>query len=146
MDFSFDSADYITELALSPTGGTAAIAPTETRNRGSNVVGAPDTFPKILIDNATRRGACTAIREKDFGIWQSWTWSQVLEEVRTFASGLAAMGLERGDKVAVVGDNRPRLYWTMAAAQALGGIPSPRTKNRSTSCWKSRGACQSWSK
>ena len=125
MDFSFDSADHITEPVLSPTDETAAIAPIEARNRGSDVVGARDTFPKILIDNATRRGACTAIREKDFGIWQSWTWSQVLEEVRTFASGLAAMGLERGDKVAVVGDNRPRLYWTMAAAQALGGIPVP---------------------
>ncbi|MFQ5953628.1 MAG: AMP-binding protein [Kiloniellales bacterium] len=84
-----------------------------------------DTFPKLLIDNATRRGERMAIREKDYGIWQSWTWRQVLDEVRALACGMASHGFERGDKIAIIGDNRPRLYWTMAAAQALGGIPVP---------------------
>jgi long-chain acyl-CoA synthetase len=65
------------------------------------------------------------MREKDFGIWQTWNWRQVLSEVRALAGGLHAMGLRRGAKLAVIGDNRPRLYWTMAAAQALGAVPVP---------------------
>ncbi len=84
-----------------------------------------DTFPKLLIENVERFGERPAIREKDFGIWQSWTWREVLDEVRALACGLAAMGLERGDKVAIIGDNRPRLYWTMVAAQSVGGVPVP---------------------
>ncbi len=84
-----------------------------------------DTFPKLLIDNAERRGARAAIREKDFGVWQGWTWLQVLDQVRALACGLAADGFQRGDKIAIIGDNRPRLYWTMAAAQALGEVPVP---------------------
>ena len=66
-----------------------------------------------------------AIREKDYGIWQTWTWAQVADEVRSIACGLAASGFRRGDKIAIVGDNRPRLYWGMSAAQCLGGIPVP---------------------
>lgn len=84
-----------------------------------------DTFPKLLLRNASVWGERAAIREKDFGIWQTWTWSQVLDEVRAFALGLQAFGFESGDAIAVVGDNRPRLYWTMMAAQSLGGIPVP---------------------
>jgi long-chain acyl-CoA synthetase len=71
------------------------------------------------------RGRRPAIREKDLGIWQTWTWEEVAREVRAFACGLAASGFERGDRLAIVGDNRPRLYWAMAAAQCLGGIPVP---------------------
>jgi len=84
-----------------------------------------DTFPKLLQRNAERFGDRPAIREKDFGIWQTWTWSQMLEEVRTLAGGLAACGFKRGDALVVIGDNRPRLYWGMAAAQCLGGVPVP---------------------
>ena len=84
-----------------------------------------DTFPKLLLDQAARRGGRPAMREKDFGIWQTWTWQQVADEVRAFACGLAATGFKRGDKLAIVGDNRPRLYWAMAAAQCLGGVPIP---------------------
>ena len=65
------------------------------------------------------------MREKYLGIWQAWTWAQALDEVRTLACGLAAQGFKRGDRLAVVGDNRPRLYWAMMAAQVLGGIPVP---------------------
>ncbi|MFZ0485916.1 MAG: AMP-binding protein [Arenicellales bacterium] len=84
-----------------------------------------DTFPKLLQHNAERFADRPSIREKDFGIWQTWTWSEVLEEVRLLACGLAARGFKRGDTLAVVGDNRPRLYWGMAAAQSLGGVPVP---------------------
>ncbi|WP_275099724.1 AMP-binding protein [Sedimenticola hydrogenitrophicus] len=84
-----------------------------------------DTFPKLLLNHARVRGNKVAMREKDLGIWQSWSWSQVAEEVRALACGLAALGFQPGDKLAIVGDNRPRLYWSMAAAQCLGGIPIP---------------------
>jgi long-chain acyl-CoA synthetase len=84
-----------------------------------------DTFPKLLLENARVRGRRPAIREKDLGIWQTWTWEEVAREVRAFACGLAASGFTRGDRLALVGDNRPRLYWAMAAAQCLGGIPVP---------------------
>ena len=84
-----------------------------------------DTFPKLLAENARRRPERPAAREKDLGIWQTWTWGQVAEEVRALACGLAALGLKPGDKIAIIGDNRPRLYWTMTAAQALGAVPVP---------------------
>lgn len=84
-----------------------------------------DTFPKLLIDRARRYADKPAMREKDLGIWQTWTWSQMLGEIRAFACGLHTLGFERGDRIVIIGDNRPRLYWTMAAAQALGGVPVP---------------------
>ena len=84
-----------------------------------------DTFPKLLIHNATVRGARPAVRHKYLGIWQSWTWAQVLDEVRAFSVGLEELGLKRGDKFAVIGGNRPRLYWAMCAGQALGAVPVP---------------------
>ena len=84
-----------------------------------------DTFPKLLQRNASVRGHRPAIREKDLGIWQTWTWADVAGRVEVMAAGLAALGLRRGDKILVVGDNRPKLYWTMVAAQAVGAIPVP---------------------
>jgi long-chain acyl-CoA synthetase len=84
-----------------------------------------DTFPKLLLDHAQRRGARPAIREKDLGIWQSWSWAESAREVQTLAHGLAALGFRRGDKLGIVGDNRPRLYWAITAAQCLGGVPVP---------------------
>ncbi|MEP0941860.1 MAG: AMP-binding protein [Rhizobiaceae bacterium] len=87
--------------------------------------GALDTFPKFLLDNAKKFGERPAMRHKDFGIWQTWTWAEMLEEIRNFSVGLKALGLKRGDKVAVVGSNRPRLYWSFCAIQAIGGVPIP---------------------
>jgi long-chain acyl-CoA synthetase len=87
--------------------------------------GALDTFPKLIARNARERGGRVAMRHKDLGIWQSWTWSEVAENVRAFAKGLKRLGLKRGDKVAIVGYNRPRLYWAMGAAQSLGAVPVP---------------------
>jgi long-chain acyl-CoA synthetase len=88
-------------------------------------VGTLDTFPKLLMQHARVRPAKPAIREKDLGIWQTWTWGRLADEVRSLACGLAAQGLKRGDHVALVGDNRPRLYTAMCAAQCLGAIPVP---------------------
>src|SRR5258705_9613960 len=84
-----------------------------------------DTFPKLLMHHAEVRGGHPAIREKDLGIWQTWTWRDFAGEVRALACGLAQQGLKRGDHFALVGDNRPRLYAALAAAQALGAIPVP---------------------
>jgi long-chain acyl-CoA synthetase len=83
------------------------------------------TFPRLLKRHAAERGDHPATREKDLGIWQTWTWSQVAAEVRALACGLAAQGFQRGMHLAIIGDNRPRLYWSMLAAQALGGVPVP---------------------
>src|SRR5438132_6473641 len=87
--------------------------------------GTADTFPKLLLEHARVRGERPAIREKDLGIWQTWTWREVRDEVEWLACGLAQAGLTRGAHVAVVGANRPRLYWTIIAAQSLGAIPVP---------------------
>ena len=84
-----------------------------------------DTFPKLVRTNAETRGRKTAIREKDLGIWQAATWREYWEQSRLIALGLASLGFARGDKVAIVGDNRPELYWAVCAAQALGGVPVP---------------------
>jgi long-chain acyl-CoA synthetase len=84
-----------------------------------------DTFPKLIRANAERIPHKVAIREKDLGIWQAYTWRDYHDQVRLIALGLAALGFRRGDKVAIVGDNRPQLYWAMAATQALGGVPVP---------------------
>jgi len=88
-------------------------------------IGTLDTFPKLLMHHARVRGALPAIREKDLGIWQTWTWHQFAEEVRALACALADQGLKRGDHMALVGDNRPRVYAAMCAAQCLGAIPVP---------------------
>jgi long-chain acyl-CoA synthetase len=84
-----------------------------------------DTFPKLLMHHAAVRAGRPAIREKDLGIWQTWTWHEFAEEVRALACGFAAHGLKRGDHFALVGDNRPRFYAALAAGQALGAIPVP---------------------
>ena len=84
-----------------------------------------DTFPKLLLRNAKKFADRPAMREKDLGIWQTWTWAEVLEEVRCLAIGVSGLGIKKGDKVAMVGDNRPRLYWSMGALQSLGAIPWP---------------------
>jgi long-chain acyl-CoA synthetase len=87
--------------------------------------GTLDTFPKLLLHHALVRGDRPAIREKDLGIWQTWTWKRFADEVRSLACGLAQQGFTRGDHLAIVGANRPRLYAAIAAGQCLGGIPVP---------------------
>jgi len=94
-------------------------------SRGPAFDRAAETFPKLVQANARRMTDKVAIREKGYGIWRSWTWRRYAEEARDIALGLAALGFARGDKTAVIGDNRPELYWAMLATQALGGIPVP---------------------
>ena len=86
---------------------------------------AEDTFPKLLMEHARVRGDRPALRHKDAGIWQTWSWSDLLREVRAIALGLSGLGIKRGDTVAIAGNNRPRLYQSILAAQALGAIPVP---------------------
>src|SRR5690242_16468014 len=83
------------------------------------------TLPRLLRRNARELGDRPAIREKDRGIWQTWSWRQYLDQVRDLALGLASLGFRRGDRLSVIGDNRPRLYWAQVAAQCLGGVSVP---------------------
>ncbi|MBI3992272.1 MAG: AMP-binding protein [Candidatus Lambdaproteobacteria bacterium] len=84
------------------------------------------TFPKLFLENVRKFGdKRTSIREKEYGIWQSYSWQEAWRYVSDFANGLAALGFQRGDRICVVGDNRPRLYWAMLSAQCLGGVPVP---------------------
>ena len=81
-----------------------------------------NTLAKKLQANARTLGNRDAIREKEYGIWHTYSWEDYAEQVRRFAQGLTALGFERNDKLAVIGDNRPRAYFAMLAAQSLGGI------------------------
>ncbi|GAA4222435.1 AMP-binding protein [Sagittula marina] len=83
------------------------------------------SIPALLHRNATEMGDAPAYREKEYGIWQSWTWAEAEEEIEAFALGLLNIGVGRGDYVAVIGRNRPTLYWSMVAAQMCGAIPVP---------------------
>ncbi len=85
----------------------------------------PETFPALVMHHAAVRGNRPAMREKDLGIWQTMTWAELAQQVREVANGLAALGVQPGEHVAVVGENRPRLYLAMMAAQCIGAIPVP---------------------
>jgi long-chain acyl-CoA synthetase len=83
------------------------------------------TLPRYLLRNAQQHATRPAIREKDRGIWQTYTWRAYHDHVRDIALGLASLGFARGDKLSVIGDNRPRLYWSQVAAMCLGGVSVP---------------------
>ena len=83
------------------------------------------TLPRLLRKNAATLGGKPAMREKDRGIWQPYSWQRYWEESRDFALGLAAAGFTTGDKLAVIGENRPRLYFAQMAAMCLGGAAVP---------------------
>ncbi len=84
-----------------------------------------ETFAALLVEHARVRGDRPALREKHLGIWQALTWQQVYARVQKLACGLAALGIKQGDHVAVIGENRPQLYMSMMATQALGAVPIP---------------------
>ncbi|PLS21897.1 long-chain fatty acid--CoA ligase [Amylibacter cionae] len=92
---------------------------------GPTPTGELNTIPRLLARNASVYGDKPAYREKEFGIWQSWTWSQVAEEINALALGLLDMGLAEGDHVAIIGRNRPYFYWAMVAIQSCGAVPVP---------------------
>jgi len=83
------------------------------------------TFPRLLLEHAKRRPTAAAMREKEYGIWQTTTWAAMAHLVEAIACGLHQAGLQRGEHMVVIGANRPRLYATMLAAQSLGAIPVP---------------------
>jgi long-chain acyl-CoA synthetase len=85
----------------------------------------PVSLPMLLARNVSRFPDKTAYREKEFGIWQSWTWAEAEAEINALAMGLIAIGVARGDCIAIVGRNRPALYWAGLAAQKAGAIPVP---------------------
>ncbi|ARU02568.1 AMP-binding protein [Yoonia vestfoldensis] len=87
--------------------------------------GDPVTIPDLLARNVARHGSKPAYREKEFGIWQSWTWAEAAEQIDALAMGLLSLGADVGDHIAVSGRNRPALYWAMVAAQRIGCIPVP---------------------
>src|SRR5205085_7175786 len=85
-------------------------------------VPAPATLPQFLVARAKEWGdSRTALREKDLGIWRPISWAQYVNDVRRLSLGLMALGLKRGDKVAIIGDNRPEWFFAELAAQAAGG-------------------------
>ncbi|MEM9267590.1 MAG: AMP-binding protein, partial [Pseudomonadota bacterium] len=84
-----------------------------------------DSFPKLLARNAKEFATKPASRVKEFGIWQSWTWAEMAQEIDALALGLMSLGLKAGDHVAIVGTNRPQLYWSMVAIQSCGAVPVP---------------------
>ncbi|MDS9466866.1 AMP-binding protein [Paracoccus sp. MBLB3053] len=83
------------------------------------------SIPALLARNARQYAKRTAYREKEFGIWQCWTWAEAAREIRDLALGFRVLGLERGDHVAIIGRNRPMHYWAMVAAQMCGAVPVP---------------------
>ena len=87
----------------------------------SCVLAVRNTFPKILLDNAESHPNEVSMRKKDLGIWQKYTWKEVYTNIKQMALGLKSLGLERGDKVCVVGDNDPEWYWAEIAIQSMGG-------------------------
>jgi long-chain acyl-CoA synthetase len=83
------------------------------------------SLPALLERNAAQFGDRQAYREKEFGIWQCWTWSEVKQEIDALALGLINLGVNEGDFIAIIGRNRPYLYWAMVAAQSVGAVPVP---------------------
>jgi len=83
------------------------------------------TVPALLARNARKFGEKAAYREKEFGIWQSWSWAEAAQQVEDLALGFLTLGAEKGDHIAIAGRNRPYFYWSMLAAQSIGAIPVP---------------------
>ncbi|QNP50068.1 AMP-dependent synthetase/ligase [Diaphorobacter aerolatus] len=83
------------------------------------------TFPHLLLRHAAERPDAAALREKEYGIWQTWSWRRAATEVRQMACGLLALGFERGLNLAFVSDNRPHVYLGFVAVQSIGGVPIP---------------------
>ena len=91
----------------------------------SGTAGGLESIPALLQRNAKQFGDKAAYREKEFGIWQRWTWAEAEKEIEALALGLINLGVDEGDFIAIIGRNRPHFYWSMVAAQSVGAIPVP---------------------
>src|SRR6267154_390703 len=118
------SASHASAAVVLMTGSASwAMSDQKIAARGSGD-GAIDTFPKLLLEHALVRPDRPANREKDYGIWQSWSWADVAAEVEALACGLAAMGFRRGDKLAIIGDDHPEAFSLMVRAyRKVSGRP-----------------------
>lgn len=81
-----------------------------------------DTLPKAFLASVARFGDRVAMRKKRLGIWQEYTWRQCYQHVHDFCLGLVSLGLQRGEKVAIIGENDPEFYWAEIAVHSAGGI------------------------
>ena len=97
----------------------------ETLARSPAISDELSSIPRLLARNVAKFGGKPAYREKEYGIWQSWTWAEAADEIEALALGFLDIGLDPGDHVAIIGRNRPQFYWTMVAAQMAGGVPVP---------------------
>ncbi|GAA6180926.1 long-chain fatty acid--CoA ligase [Shimia sp. NS0008-38b] len=93
--------------------------------QSSQATGGLSSIPALLQRNATQYATKDAYREKEFGIWQTWTWADTEKEIEALALGLINLGVQEGDFIAVIGRNRPYFYWSMVAAQSVGAVPVP---------------------
>lgn len=84
-----------------------------------------DTFPRLLARNRVEFAMRPAMRHKDYGIWKTWTWAEIADEIDALTLGFGVLGLQQDDKVAIIGRNRPRLYWAMNAVQSWRAVPVP---------------------
>ncbi|BCN37245.1 long-chain-fatty-acid--CoA ligase [Alicycliphilus denitrificans] len=83
------------------------------------------TFPQLLLQHAAQRPDAPALREKEYGIWQTWSWKAAAAEVRLMACGLLSLGFAKGQNLALISDNRPHVYMGFIAVQSIGGVPIP---------------------
>ncbi|RZJ10385.1 MAG: long-chain fatty acid--CoA ligase [Rubrivivax sp.] len=115
------------QIVVAPTDGRQSAAQNGPTDAGSSLRNGDrlTTFPRLLLDHAARRPEAPALREKAFGVWQTLSWAQLAVLVQELALGLSAAGLKRGEHLVVIGENRPRLYASMLAAQSLGAVPVP---------------------
>mgnify|MGYP000660177437 CR=1 FL=1 len=141
--YKFDSIDVVSAGERDPdqegASGASASKARELANKGQEheftkiIMGgimqssdvALDTMPRLLARNVAEFGDSAAYREKDLGIWQTWTWKEASSEVMNLARGLIDLGIKEGDHVAVIGRNRPYLYWSLLAIQHIGAVPVP---------------------
>ncbi len=93
--------------------------------QSSQAAGGLTSIPALLQRNATLFADKDAYREKEFGIWQRWTWAETEKEIEALALGFINLGVSEGDFIAIIGRNRPHFYWSMVAAQSVGAVPVP---------------------
>ncbi|MBE1293808.1 MAG: AMP-binding protein [Rhodobacteraceae bacterium] len=113
--------ESLTRFWLAPAG----LREEENLAQSSQATGGLTSIPALLQRNAAQFADRDAYREKEFGIWQTWTWAMTEKEIEALALGLINLGVKEGDFVAIIGRNRPYFYWSMVAAQSVGAVPVP---------------------